>query len=190
MEETGNTPLWKAMLEVQKKLDHAAKDAKNPHLKNKYASLGSVLDTVKPVLNEHGLVLTQHIMGVNQQVAPGFTSVITKITHAESGYSIEDNQMIPMPKSDPQGLGSAITYARRYGIKTMLGINEEDDDGNAASIRPYQKEDDKRNATPSGTSGSAEKANNTGAGDSKPADPAKVQEMKNKLKTTLGFKKE
>lgn len=179
MEEQSNIPLWKAMLAAQSELEHATKDSKNPHLKNKYASLGSVLDTVKPVLNKHGLVLTQYITGVNQQMFPNSTAVITKITHADSGFSTEDNQIITLPKSDPQGLGSAITYARRYGIKTMLGINEEDDDGNAASMVSSSRPAVVDSKAPAEMTKAQEKA----------ADPAKVEEMTKKLQSTLGFRK-
>lgn len=174
-----NVPLWKAMLAAQLEMEHAAKDSKNPHLKNKYASLGSVLDTVKPILNKHGLVLTQYVMGVNQQMFPGSTALVTKITHAETGVSTEDNQIIPLPKSDPQGMGSAITYARRYGVKTMLGINEEDDDANSASGVGAAVVDK--------SSHKPEKP--TDVVKPQPADPAKVAEMANKLGSTLGFKK-
>ncbi len=133
MDLENNTGLWKAMLECQREVEHATKDSKNPHLKNRYASLNSVLDTIKPVANKHGLVITQLVMAVPQDRFPGMACVQTKVVHADTGAFLEDNQTIPMPKNDPQGLGSAITYARRYGLISMFGIGSEDDDGNSAS---------------------------------------------------------
>lgn len=179
--DADNTGLWKALLGAQGEIEHASKDARNPHLKNKYATLGSVLDTIKPVLTKHGLVLTQYIMGVNQQMFPGSTAVVTKITHADTGISTEDNQIIPLPKNDPQGLGSAITYARRYGIKSMLGMSEEDDDGNAGSVNNTRT----TTAAPvlGGNTTSEMKTSDA------PADPKKVEEMTQKLSASLGFKK-
>jgi hypothetical protein len=59
--------------------------------------------------------------------------------HADSGEWISSTTVIPLPKNDPQGMGSAITYARRYSLCAMLGIITEDDDGNAASIHPQKQ---------------------------------------------------
>lgn len=122
--------LWKAMLEAQKEIKHAVKDAKNPHFKNDYATLQSTLDAVKPALNRNGLVLTQEIRHGNQP--EGTVRVTTRIVHAASGEQTADAQVIPLVKNDPQGLGSAVTYARRYAIQAMLGIAAEDDDGEPA----------------------------------------------------------
>lgn len=131
-------PLWKAMLEAQKKIKHAIKDSKNPHLKNKYASLNAVLDEVKPILNDNGLVLTQHV--VNGPA--GHVVVMTRITHAESGAFTQDQLPVPVKHKfkdgvdlgpDAQELGSAITYGRRYGLLAMCAIASEDDDGELAT---------------------------------------------------------
>jgi len=167
-----STGLWKAMLATQKEIDHATKDAKNPHLKNRYATLGAVIDAIKPAANKNGLVITQHIMAVPQDRFPGMTAVVTRVTHAETGASVEDNQTIPLPKQDPQGLGSAITYARRYGLKAMFGLSEEDDDGNSASMsRPSAPPPPKIDP---------------------PAEPAKVADVQQRIAekaTSMGFKK-
>lgn len=166
MEHENNNSLWKALLATQKELEHATKDSKNPHLKNRYASLNSVLDTIKPVANKNGLVITQLVMALPQDRFPGMVGLQTKVVHAESGMAIEDNQSIPMPKSDPQGLGSAVTYARRYGLVSMFGIGSEDDDGNAASV-PV-----------AGLNQKEEKAS-----------PEQIKEVEKKLEKAFGFKK-
>ena len=115
--------LAKALPEVQ----NATKDATNPHFRSDYASLQAVLATTKPVLAEHGLVVIQ---------GPGWDgehcTLTTRILH-ESGEWIETVAGTPVSKADPQGVGSAITYLRRYSLAAMAGIGQEDDDGNAAS---------------------------------------------------------
>ena len=114
--------LGKAMPEIQ----NATKDAKNPHFRSSYASLSSVLDATKPVLAEHGIVVIQ---------SPGWDgqcTVTTRLLHV-SGEWIEGTASSPVAKADPQGVGSAITYLRRYSLAALCGITQEDDDGNAAS---------------------------------------------------------
>ena len=117
--------LAKALPQVQ----NATKDATNPHFRSDYASLQAVLATTKPVLAEHGLVVIQ---------GPGWDgehcTLTTRILH-ESGEWIETVAGTPVSKMDPQGIGSAITYLRRYSLAGMAGIGQEDDDGNAASER-------------------------------------------------------
>ena len=116
-----------ALVAAQAELDHAHKNAVNPHFKNKYADLTEVLDTVLPVLNKHGLTVTQ---------IPGFEGGIvtldTMILHT-SGEFITGTSGSPVTKNDPQGVGSATTYLRRYSLAALAGIGQEDDDGNAAS---------------------------------------------------------
>lgn len=127
-----NTPkpeLAKAMLAAQTAMPTIVLDSVNPHFRNKYVSLPKLLETVRPVLNKAGLVLTQ---------TPTFTSdgthaLRTRILHADSGEYLEDTMILLLGKQDAQGQGSAITYARRYAILSMLGLaGEEDDDGAGA----------------------------------------------------------
>lgn len=133
-----SAPLWKAMLEAQKEIEHVTKDSKNPHLKNTYASLKATIDAVKSVYNKHGLVVTQHVL----PGAPGWVTVMTEITHAESGESTRDQLPVPIKHKfkdgadlgpDAQELGSAISYGRRYGLQAMSFMASEDDDGNTAA---------------------------------------------------------
>ncbi len=95
--------------------------------KYKYADLGSVIEAIKPSLIEHGLFFTQHPLP-----SPDGITVETMLHH-ESGESISLGSLyVPANKRDPQGFGSALTYARRYGLQTAFGVPTEDDDGNAA----------------------------------------------------------
>jgi len=117
-----------ALLKAQTAITFAVKDAKNPHFKSTYADLPSVIDAVKPALNAAGIVFVQTF---SPSVA-GFIAVTTRLLH-ESGEWVEDTSTIPLPKSDPQGYGSAATYGRRYALAAITGLYQDDDDGHAAS---------------------------------------------------------
>lgn len=117
-----STDLAKAQLKIK----HAGKDAVNPHFKNNYATLESVIDSTKSALLEHGIVVIQ---GMNDQ------ALTTRLQHT-SGEFIESDTQILLQRQDMQGLGSAITYARRYALAAMMNITQQDDDGNAASGNP------------------------------------------------------
>lgn len=127
------TKLAKAMISVQKDMAPATKDATNPFCKNKYATLNSVMDACRPALDKHGIWLTQLPMPAPIELGSGHIGLLTKLTHAESGQWQASFTVAPLPKNDPQGMGSALTYCRRYALTAMLGMVMEDDDGNAAS---------------------------------------------------------
>ena len=121
------TKISAALSNALPEIQHATKDAKNPHFRSSYASLPAVIDTSKPVLAKHGVVVLQ---------SPGWDgqrcTLTTRLLHS-SGEWIEGEAGSPVAKVDPQGIGSAITYLRRYSLAAMTGISQEDDDGNAAS---------------------------------------------------------
>lgn len=116
-----------ALLAAQKAITFAAKDTNNPFFKTKYADLPCVIDAVKPALNEAGIVFIQSA----SPSEPGYLAMTTRLMH-QSGEWIEDTATLPLPKADPQGYGSASTYARRYGLAAICGLYQDDDDGNAA----------------------------------------------------------
>lgn len=123
-----------ALLKAQRSIKFASKDANNPHFKSKYADLPAVIDAIKPALNDAGLVFLQTF----SPSEAGFIAVTTRLMH-ETGEWIEDTATVPLPKSDPQGYGSAATYARRYSLAAITGLYQDDDDGNAASnTKPAQ----------------------------------------------------
>ena len=123
------TNLAKALLNVQQTVQRATKDAENPFTKSWYASLNSVMDACRDGLIENGIWLCQYPVPVEQ---PNAIGLVTKLTHAESGQWQSSLAVVPLPKADPQGMGSAITYARRYALTAMLGMVTEDDDGEGA----------------------------------------------------------
>ena len=123
------TDLAKALLCVQRTVQPVTKDAENPFTNSWYASLNSVMDTCRDALIENGIWLCQYPVPVEQ---PNAIGLVTKLTHAESGQWQSSLAVVPLPKADPQGMGSAMTYARRYALTAMLGMVTEDDDGEGA----------------------------------------------------------
>lgn len=128
-ENSGGNHLWKALLAFQAEELHLAKDSTNPHFRSKFLSLDALLSEVRPALNRHGIVLTQL-----PTVVATVPALKTVLTHAESGESLSTTMLLLVAKDDPQGQGSALTYARRYAIQAVLGlVADDDDDGNRAS---------------------------------------------------------
>lgn len=121
------TKISAALLKAQRAITFAAKDATNPHFKNKYADLPAVIDAIKPALNDSGIMFMQ----TPSPSDSGSLALTTRLLH-ESGEWIEDTATVPLPKNDPQGYGSAMTYARRYSLAAMTGLYQDDDDGVAA----------------------------------------------------------
>lgn len=129
-ESTAN--LAKALAAVQAEMEHPKKNATNPHYKSNFADLPTTIDSVKALLGKHGLAVTQ----IPTVDANGELVLITEVLHV-SGESLTGYYPIRPQQNTPQGIGSAITYARRYAYQAMLGIAPagEDDDGNAASAK-------------------------------------------------------
>jgi hypothetical protein len=126
--------LSKALVAVQAAIEPVVKDSTNPHFKNRYASLDSILDYVRPLLSSHGLALVQG----GGDLINGGLMVTTTIVH-ESGQWISSSFEMPLEKATPQAAGSAITYGKRYGVSALLALStDEDDDGQGAS-KPAQK---------------------------------------------------
>jgi len=127
------TELAGAMLKVQGCLNPVRKDKVNGFIGNKYATLSSVVESCREALISNGIWLTQYPV----QIESGRPELglVTKLTHAKSGEWQSSLLVMPLVKNDPQGYGSAMTYARRYGLSALVGIVTDDDDGNMASNR-------------------------------------------------------
>lgn len=119
-----------ALSKAQGEMGHAGKTADNPFFKSKYADLSAVIDAARPALAKHGLSVVQ----IPDVDAEGNVTLITQLCHA-SGQWIRSWYPVKPVKADPQGLGSAITYSRRYAYSAITGVAaaDEDDDDNAAS---------------------------------------------------------
>jgi hypothetical protein len=118
----------KALAAAQMEMGKALKQSQNPAFRSKYADLGNVMDACMPSLNKHGIAVVQTMRD---------ESVVTMFIH-ESGDILECPVPLILGKRDMQGLGSAVTYARRYGLMSLAGIAPEDDDGNAAAQSPQR----------------------------------------------------
>lgn len=120
-----------ALVKAQKAFGPALKTNTNPAFKSKYADLSACIEAVIDALNENGIAMVQQ----TREDSTGVT-VETMFLH-ESGESITSGPLhVPASKQDPQGYGSALTYARRYSLMAACGIAPEDDDGNAATRKP------------------------------------------------------
>lgn len=115
--------IYKKLLEAKKEIGKISKDSTNPFFKSKYFDVNTILEHVEPILQKNGLLLLQPIEA---------EWVKTIIYDSESGESVSSEMHLP-DLSDPQKLGSAITYYRRYTLQSLLGLQAEDDDGNKAS---------------------------------------------------------
>ena len=137
------TELAKALNKAQSEMSGAKKSAKNPFFKSNYANLEEVINCVKEPFADNGLSFMQFPVS-----SDGFAGVETIILH-ESGEWISNEFTLKVAKNDPQGMGSAITYARRYGLQAAVGVPSEDDDGNAATRpAPVAKKAAKKVAKP------------------------------------------
>jgi len=115
-----------AMAKAQAEMAGAKKDSTNPHFKSKYADLASVWDACRKPLTDNGFSVLQYT-----DIHEGQTVLVTRLIHASGDYVAG---ILPLPAGkNMQELGSALTYARRYGLAAMVGVAPEDDDGNAAS---------------------------------------------------------
>lgn len=119
-----------ALSKLQGEMEGAAKDSSNPFFKSKYTSLEGVWDACKALLSKNELSVSQ-VMGFTPEAGPTLT---TTLMHS-SGEWIEGTQPLCAKGATPQDLGSAISYARRYGLAAIVGVVQVDDDGNAASGR-------------------------------------------------------
>lgn len=118
------------LLEVQKKIAPLTKDSNNPFFKSRFTSLSQILNMAKEALHPHGLFLTQ---------GPGVSCdgkyIETSIVDADSGQSITCRVPFSGNEKNMQEIGAATTYGRRFGIVSLLALEQEDDDGNEASGR-------------------------------------------------------
>lgn len=121
--------LSKALVEAQKELKNPYNSANNPFFRSKYAPLQDVLKDVRPILTKNGLTVIQTPVGEGDLIG-----VKTTLLHKSGEYIISEPFLLRTSKNDPQGAGSAITYARRYSLNAVLSIaGDDDDDANSAS---------------------------------------------------------
>lgn len=121
--------LYQSLLKVQSELTAIKKDEKNPYFNSSYVSLNAVRDGVVGILTKNDLVLLQPT-----KVIEGKQYVVTTIVHAGTGAAVEaQTEVVSKNGQDAQQVGSGISYARRYGLMSLLCLAAEDDDGNSAA---------------------------------------------------------
>ncbi len=124
--------LYTALSNAQGKIENAKKTSLNPHFKSKYTDLAAVWDACREAMTSEGLAVVQ----LPCEAPPGQVGLLTIITH-KSGQSLQEKFFMPVAQANnPQAVGSALTYAKRYALLGAAGIAPEDDDGNAATGRP------------------------------------------------------
>ena len=136
-----------ALAAAQAEMEHATKDATNPHFKSKYADLASVMDACRPALAKAKVAVLQSPEFVRETKT---VRVTTRLVHA-SGQWVETSLEADVVKTDPQAIGSAITYLRRYGLASLASVAADDDDGNGATGRgkdDVRREEPRREESP------------------------------------------
>ena len=117
-----------ALAKAQGAIEGAVKGKENPHFRSKYADLGAVWEACREHLSKNGIAVVQPVGTIGGQLC-----TITRLLHSSGQWIQDEGIPLLLSKQDMQGLGSALTYSRRYGLMSMVGIAPEDDDGNAAS---------------------------------------------------------
>ena len=128
-EEVVTQNIYQKLHLAKQSMGKVIKNATNPHLKRNYADINSIIDTVEPILLDHGLLLIQPIID---------DKVYTIIVDIETGDKLESYLTLP-PITDAQKLGGACTYFRRYTLVNLLSLQAIDDDGHEASKAPKAK---------------------------------------------------
>ncbi|QKZ15156.1 ERF family protein [Spirosoma sp. KUDC1026] len=129
MEQATTTAAFEAFLKAQSEFKTAIKDSVNPHFKSKFADFASVYDAVKDALHNNGFYVTQPI-----QISDNGFPIVETIVRYKDGTEIERSAcpVVAKQQNDPQAMGSAITYARRYSLAAILCVVTDDDDAEAA----------------------------------------------------------
>jgi hypothetical protein len=130
--------LDESLLAFSAELKGIRKDGRNPHFNSVYITLDAILDTVRPLLSNHGLYLTQDAEDLKVTEDGRITAVkITTSLHNKEGETRSSAVWIPLNRVDPHGMGGAVTYGRRYSLSMLLAISaDEDEDGNVPGTKP------------------------------------------------------
>lgn len=124
------TLIAKALVKAQTSMSNAVKSASNPFFKSKYADINAVREACIPALNENGICAMQPTVEMN-----GKPFVKTLLIHESGEWIAGYTEIICAKQNDAQSHGSGLSYARRYGLQSMVNLGSEDDDGNAA-VKP------------------------------------------------------
>ena len=124
----------KALVKVQAEIKNPKKEANNPFFKSKYSTLDSVIETYKELCSKNDLVVMENPVSKVTESGKTLIGVEILLMHSSGQFINFDPYLLSPVKNDPQGVGSSITYARRYTLSSVFNIaSEDDDDGNSAS---------------------------------------------------------
>lgn len=124
----------KALVKVQAEIKNPKKEANNPFFKSKYSTLDSVIETYKELCSKNDLVVMENPVSKVTESGKTLIGVEILLMHSSGQFINFDPYLLSPVKNDPQGVGSSITYARRYTLSSVFNIaSEDDDDGNGAS---------------------------------------------------------
>ena len=133
----------KALAKVQSEIQNPKKDANNPFFKSKYSTLDNVIDAYKDLCSKNDLIVLENPVSKVDENGKVLVGIEVQIMHTSGQFLSFDPYLLSPVKNDPQGIGSGVTYARRYTLSSVFNIaSEEDDDGNSASQNnkgQYQK---------------------------------------------------
>lgn len=121
-----------ALAKAQAAIEGAKKDSANPFFKSSYADLSSVWTAIRKAYTDNGFSVIQGVGGAED--GSGIVHITTRLLHS-SGQWVQDTLIMKPKENTPQGIGSTITYGRRYGLAAIAGVAPEDDDGEAAQGR-------------------------------------------------------
>lgn len=119
-----------AFVKAQAKMGNATKGSANPFFKSKFADLNAIREACTPPLNEQGISILQPTT-----VVEGKHYIETILLHESGEYMSGLYEIVVAKANDPQSLGAAISYARRYGLQSMVSVGAEDDDGESSMGR-------------------------------------------------------
>lgn len=173
----------KALIAFQGEVKPIDKDGTNPHFRSSYTTLDNMIDETKPILQKHGLTVMQFPGGDGEKV-----TIRTMILHT-SGEWIESEPLVLRPtKNDPQGIGSAITYGRRYSYASALSLSlGDDDDGNAASTPTQNTYNNSQGQRQHNPPTSQQNGGNGHSGQSQGETAARVAARVYKLREEMGW---
>ncbi len=177
-----------AILAAKKEMTNAVKDAKNPFFKSKFADLNAVREAAEPPLAKHGISVLQPMV---QKEGKSF--VRTMLLHESGQFMASDTEVVCAKQNDPQAYGSAVSYARRYGLQAFVSLGADDDDGEAGMGRAKPQQSTAIPASKS-TSAAAEAAliasppkEQSASSFRKPKAPAKAEAVDQSDSSTEGW---
>jgi hypothetical protein len=136
--------IYEKLLDAQREIGAIKKDSDNPFFSSKYFDINAILSEVKPVLNKHGLLLTQALV---TRPDTGKSGIETSIIDVESEKGL--HYFVELPQTEnPQKTGSAVSYFRRYSLQSLLALEAIDDDANVASDKTPKVSKTKSEDTP------------------------------------------